>query len=67
MSKIPKRGYKLPVYEGGRLPIHNSDGGGNDLDTIYSDFMRINERDTVYIVCLYSLYQLVGMKYLSDL
>ena len=32
-SEVPKRGSKLVLgYEGGRLPIRNVDGGGNELE-----------------------------------
>ena len=32
-SEVPKRGSKILLgYEGGRLPIRNVDGGGNELE-----------------------------------
>ena len=30
--KIPKTGFKLLGYEGGRLPIFNVNGGGKNLE-----------------------------------
>ena len=34
MSEIPKRGFKVPGYEGGRLLICNIDGGRNAMEVL---------------------------------
>ena len=62
-SEIPKKDSKLPGYEGDRVPICNIDGGGNALEVAnmcdLPTLQGLYDRDTVYIVCLYSLNLLV--------
>ena len=39
MSKMPKRGYKVPGYEGGIIPIRNIDVGRLHISDTYIAFL----------------------------
>ena len=51
MSEIPKRGYKVTGYKGGRIPICNIDSSGNAMEISYiCDLPSLKEvTETTYV------------------